>query len=143
MQLSEVFHGLQNYFADLIPVLQEIARTAQEEPVDYDFWRSIYKWNDDSGGPYVSGWITALTAYVPSSEGFVMKEEFDWRRLAESSWGGYGTNKFPSHVSKVPFIWNYYENEIPMSFISGIIGVDYDEGFLAPRLGFGVIELEQ
>ena len=137
--LSEVFTDLESFFNDLIPVLQIIARTANGDSIDEKFWSSFYKYNDESGGDTVSGWITALSAYKQTSKGFQLKEKFDWQNEIQRGYGGIATNHFSSHVSKVPFIWDYYGSKIPMFFVAGVIGVDYDE-FLNPRLGFGVYE---
>ena len=30
----------------------------------------------------------------------------------------------------------------PMGFVAGVLGVDIDDGYMAPRLGFGVYERE-
>lgn len=138
--LSEVFTDLKPYFKDLLPVLQEIARTAQNGNVDGEFWGSLYKYNSESGGDSVTGWITAFFAYIQTPEGFKLKRKFDWRDEIRHGWGsGIATNHFSSHVSKVPFIWDYFGTKIPMAFAAGIFGVDYD-GYLSPRLGFGVYE---
>ncbi|MDP3770969.1 MAG: DUF4419 domain-containing protein [bacterium] len=137
--LAEAFPGLRPYFTDLVPVLKEIAATAAGTDPDPEFWRSLYKFGGGSGGPFVNGWITALFAHVPSGSGFAPKREYDWRKRA-ASYGGFHTNEFPAHVSSVPATWTYFEQEIPMGFAAGILGVDHDDGFLAPRLGYAVYE---
>lgn len=137
--VSQEFSGLSGYFADLLPVLREIANTAAGEEPDHGFWSSIYKFGGGSGGPYVNGWITAFFAHIPTSDGFTPRENFGWRS-ALNGWGGFSTNQFPSHVSLAPFVWDYYGQEIPMAFAGGIFGVEHDNGFLTPKLGFGVLE---
>jgi len=138
--LKGVFKNeLAPYFDDLIPVLREIARTATGGDINIQFWQSIYKYKHQSGGPSVTGWITAFMAYIMTDKGFVAKEKYDWRAL-DRAFSGISTNSFPTHVSKVPFVWEYYGKMIPMMFGAGIFGIDYDDGFLAPRLGFGVFE---
>jgi hypothetical protein len=53
--------------------------------------------------------------------------------------GGYATNQFPSHVSTVPFVWEYADTRHDMTLAAGVTGVDYDDdAYLAPRLGFAV-----
>jgi hypothetical protein len=145
-QLAREFDGLSGYFADLLPVLQTIAETASGMTPDEEFWRSIYKSNDHSGGPFVTGWITAFFAYIQTQDGPLFKGQywperpFDWRALM-ATWGGYWTNQFPSHVSKVPFVWDYVGTRHEMTLAAGITGVDFDDGrFLAPRLGYAVAE---
>ena len=136
---SSEFDRLSPYFSDLLPVLGEISQTASGEEPDPEFWESIYKYKNESGGPYVSGWIASFLAHYSTPEGFVPREEFDWRRMAKG-WGGLTTNVFPSHVTLAPFTWNYYDQELPMAFAAGVFGVDYEDGSLSPKLGFGVLE---
>jgi hypothetical protein len=144
--LAREFSGLSGYFADLLPVLQTIAETASGMAPDEEFWRSIYKHEDHSGGPHVTGWITAFFAYLQTRDGPVFKghawpqRPFDWRSLMSAEWGGgYATNQFPSHISKVPFVWEYEGTRHDMALAAGVTGVDYeDDAYLAPRLGFAV-----
>lgn len=138
--LAREFSGLNGYFADLLPVLQTIAETSNGTTPDEDFWRSIYKFGGGSGGPFVNGWMTAFFAYVQTEQGSVLKDRFEWKR-SMNGWGGFKTNEFPSHVTKVPFVWNYFGDKIDMAFVAGVTGVDYDDTFLSPRLGFGVVEV--
>jgi hypothetical protein len=139
--LAREFDGLSGYFADLLPVLQTIAETASGMTPDEEFWRSIYKNKDQSGGPYVTGWITAFFAYVLTRDGPMFKRLFDWRSLTSAELGGYATNQFPSHVSKLPFVWDCAGTRIDMTLAAGVTGVDYDDdAYLTPRLGFVVAE---
>ena len=150
-QLAREFDGLSGYFTDLLPVLQTIAETAAGTTLDEEFWRSIYKHGNRSGGPYVTGWITAFFAYVQTEDGPKFKGQagferpfdwrYGWRYLNSTGWGGYETNDFPSHVSKVPFVWDDDGTRHDMALVAGITGVDFDDdAFLAPRLGFAVAE---
>jgi len=145
--LAREFGGLDGYFTGLLPVLQAIAETASGTTPDEEFWRSIYKHDDSSGGPFVTGWITAFFAYIQTEDGPKFKgqfgpgEPFGWRSLISRRGGGYRTNQFPSHVSKVPFVWDYAGTRHDMAFTAGVTGVDFDDDtFLAPRLGFAVTE---
>jgi hypothetical protein len=138
--LAREFGGLHGYFADLLPVLQTIAETSGGTKPDEEFWRSIYKFGGGSGGPYVNGWITAFFAYIQNKDGRAIKENFNWRQTL-NGYGGYKTNKFPSHVTKVPFVWDYFGTRHNMAFAAGVTGVDYDDNFLSPRLGFAVVEV--
>lgn len=147
-QLAREFGGLSGYFADLLPVLQTIAETAAGMTPDEEFWRSIYKYDDGSGGPYVTGWIAAFFAYLQTKDGPVFKgqhdieDPFNWRRPMYGWGGGYRTNMFPSHVSTVPFVWDYFGTRYDMTFAAGVTGVDFDDDtFLAPRLGYAVVEV--
>ena len=145
--LAREFDGLSGYFTDLLPVLQTIAETAGGMTPDGEFWRSIYKSSNESGGPYVTGWITAFFAYRQTPDGAKFKgqtgsaDPFNWRSLMSRDRGGYPTNQFPSHLSKVPFVWDYFGTLYNMAFAAGITGVDFDDdAFLTPRLGYAVAE---
>lgn len=143
-RLAAAFPGLDGYFADLLPVLAKIAGTAAGGVVDELFWTSIYKFGEESGGPYANGWITAFFAHVNSQSGPVPRQEFGWQELASRNFAGFTTNQFPSHLSRVPFRWRYQADgesrEIPMSFVGGVLGVDQIGSALAPQLGVAVIE---
>jgi hypothetical protein len=150
-QLAREFSGLSGYFADLLPVLQTIAETASGMTPDEEFWRSIYKHGNRSGGPYVTGWITAFFAHIQTADGPLFKGQTggerpfdwrsDWRYVTSSGWGGYTTNEFPSHVSTVPFVWDDAGIRHDMTLAAGVTGIDFDvDTFLTPRLGFAVAE---
>ena len=135
--LMRAFEGLGDYFAGLLPILQTIAETAAGAVPDQQFWRSIYKYEEMSGGATANGWITAFFAHVQTPDGPQLKTDFEWG----SPWGGFSLNEFPAHVSKVPFIWEYLGTPIPMAFVAGVTSVGYEDGFLIPKLGFAVAEI--
>lgn len=135
--LAGKFNGLYDYFANLLPVLQTIANTAEGATPNFEFWRSIYKYNSGSGGPRVNGWIRAFFAFIQTPDGPQPKDDFEWG----SRWGGFRLNHFPAHVSNVRFIWDYYGRLIPMTFAAGITSVGYEDSFLTPKLGFAVAEV--
>lgn len=140
-RLAGEFGGLRDYFAELLPVLQTIAETAGGATPDEWFWSSIYKVNNMSGGPYVNGWLTAFFAHFQVGTSARPRERFDWTASR-----GWLTNEFPSHVSTVPFVWDYAPDDAryDMAFVAGVTGVDYDDDtFLSPRLGFAVAELRK
>ena len=55
--------GLGSWLDVVSPILEQFSRAAQGH-VDQTFWRSIYKLNDRSGGPVITGWITAFFPYL-------------------------------------------------------------------------------
>lgn len=139
-KLAAYFHDLTAYFRDLLPVLDKILNAVNGER-DTAFWKSVYKIDNNSGGPYISGWVTALFAYVSTDKGPRLKENFDWQRLYDAKgFGGYTANKFPVNVSKVDFKWISLGKNIPMIFASGVLGVDYENQSLTPKLGYAVFE---
>jgi hypothetical protein len=133
---------LTPYFADLLPVLRILARQADPAtPVDTDFWKSLYKMNNQSGANYANGWITSFLAHIQSNGRLVPRDYFDWNKDMGLRWGGsVPINSYPTHVSAVPFIWDYFEVLFPMRFIGGILAVDDVDGFMTPRLSYGILK---
>ena len=131
---------MTRYFTHLLPLLGKLsAARAGEE--DLPFWRSLYKLDGGSGGPYVLGWLTQFLAFVSTYGGEMVPKDKDLFDIENyRGWGGLSTGDFPTHVSNVSFLWEYFGQEIKMQFVAGVLGVDADDGFLAPRLGFGVLE---
>lgn len=138
--LSERVPGLDSWFAELIPVLQKIHATTEGEK-DLEFWSSIYKVSNGSGGPHVSGWATTLVAYTFTHKKEVVRKDPQYEGWGmRMRWGGMHTDQFMSHLSSTPFIWNYHGEEVPMTLISGIAGLSLVDGFYTPSLGWAVLE---
>ncbi|MFJ9691340.1 DUF4419 domain-containing protein [Kitasatospora sp. NPDC101183] len=133
------------WFAGLRPVVQEIADTAAGGPVDEAFWRSLFKWREVSGGPRVTGWLTAFFAHTQTPDGPRLRSSYDWRAAAEDAYhrDAFAVNDVPAHVSVVPFGWELLGTEHPMAFLAGVLGIEYEGGFLRPRLGHAVVEATQ
>ena len=55
--------GLDGWLDVLRPILQQFVRASRGD-VDRTFWRSIYKVNEQSGGPTITGWLTAFFPYL-------------------------------------------------------------------------------
>ena len=70
---------LRDWTAVLLPVLDELVAAA-EGHADRSFWQSIYKENDQSGGPYVTGWINVLFPYLQNRKGNPIRNSkaFTW-----------------------------------------------------------------
>ncbi|MFD8705714.1 DUF4419 domain-containing protein [Kitasatospora sp. NPDC059648] len=136
-ELAGWFEPLGPWFAELHRVLAEIAATAAGGPVDEEFWRSLYKWDSESGGDFVSGWITAFFAHTQTLSGPEPRTDFRWRdgrvRFEE--------NAFPSHVSKVPFEWRTPAGTSRTAFVGGVLGIERDGEYVRPRLGNAVLEV--
>ena len=123
----------------LIPILEQFVLTAQGKP-NRDFWRSMYKYNDDSGDAIVTGWITRFFPYlndersVPVS--ILQRQFYEEKEIQVSS--------FTSGLAKAPFTWKYLDTNYPMEFIGGFIGVKQDRHslFLRPEIGWVVREVK-
>jgi len=141
---------LGEYFRHLLPVVRKIEMQALGEPVDEEFWRSLYQFDSDSGADTFNGWISAFVNYIqtspeaayrnePAKEGALMvKENFDWERPPSFGRGGIDIGAVPAQISWTPFIWRYYGAEHPMRFVAGILGIDDFEGFATPALSYAV-----
>jgi hypothetical protein len=57
---------LEWWLEPLRPVLRQFVAAAQGE-IDRPFWQSFYKYHDESGGPMLTGWISALFPYLKDS----------------------------------------------------------------------------
>jgi hypothetical protein len=130
----------------LLPVLDRLVTTARGQ-VDVAFWRSFYKLNDSSGGPYVTGWINVLFPYLRDGRG-----TFFWNG-AVSTWaagleagfgGGPELSHIPGGLSRVPFLWKIGSEPVqvtfPMELLGGFVGIAQDPGTLAlrPAIGWAV-----
>lgn len=127
--LMPLFPALTDYFTDIEPALVSIKDSVAGN-LQIDFWRSIFKRNNESGGSTITGWLTKFFAFHQGPNGLYRKQP---------SRQGYNPDKFPSSVSSVDFIWNYFGTEIPMKLCGGVLSSEMIEGFLTPRLGWGVV----
>jgi len=98
----------------LIPTLNKICDTGAKNEVDKKFWSGIYKYdNPGSGTPDISGWILSFFPYLNDG--------------TRNSFCFVTTDTIPSQVCKVPFVWQYLGEEIPMKFYGGFLGAKFNE----------------
>jgi hypothetical protein len=138
-QMKQFLPKLESYFNNLLPVLIQIRNTVDGNSIDKSFWTSIYKQDNESGGPYSNGWFNNLYAHLYSFD-YSTKQPMVKLKDDKRLYHGPKLNEFPSNLSVVPFEWNYYGNRIPMSFVGGVTSVEYKDGFLKPCLGVAVLE---
>jgi hypothetical protein len=125
--------------------------TAAEGRADATFWRSFYKLNDASGGPYVTGWINTLFPYVNVDRVGEDRriEKVVERNDAVATWsqgmqapfgGGPKTQEFFAGLSRAPFTWTCFDQKLEMSFLAGFVGVsqDAESGAVRPAIGWAV-----
>lgn len=139
----------RNWTAAVLPILDQIIRAVQGS-VNLPFWESIYKLDNGSGGPYVSGWVNTLFPYVENQNYHTNKRTIvpnkyalNWHeRMYEMFHTGPGDYEFPTGVSSAPFIWNYLGTEFPMMFMGGFAGVAQDPqtGAVRPAIGWAIGE---
>ena len=139
--LSLAKYDLDWWIKPLTPILDQFVAAASGK-VDVKFWRDMYKRNDDSGGPYITGWIVTLFPYAGRGKrrnGYLE----NWNK--EYVFGGVKTTYFPRGVVYTPFKWIYQGNEVPMHFYAGFMCVTQDPHTLAlrPEIGWAVANDKQ
>jgi hypothetical protein len=149
--------GLGCWLDVLEPILSQFVRASLGD-VDPAFWQSIYRLNGQSGGPVITGWITAFFPYLrdyrTGRATVPVMEFFDGgkRNLKEMLYPVNGRNmgwvkgptveELPSGLSKAPFRWDYLDRSFDMEFLGGFVGVSQDKDSLAvqPEIGWAVRE---
>lgn len=160
--------GLGHWLGIVNRILEQFVLASLGD-VDLPFWRSLYKYNEVSGGARITGWITFLFPYgkdfrtgqasqprtdcfepeivdlAPEDEDCAVHVltpddfERDWFR------GGMSFGSLPGGLSRAPFQWHYRDAMFPMEFLGGFVGVAQDEATLAlkPEIGWAVRENRQ
>jgi hypothetical protein len=136
--------GLGWWSRELEPILDQFV-AASRGAVDMEFWRSLYKLHDGSGGPWITGWINVLFPYLERNGRQRNPYVGSWREVGERIDCGPKTNELPSGLSRVDFLWDYLGTEIPMELLAGFVGVSQDPRTLAlrPAIGWAVREGER
>ena len=138
--------GIEWWIEAVVPVLEQFERAAKGE-VDARFWRSLYKQNDDSGGPHISGWITRFFPYLkhPRS-GYAIVPNGRPRPGSQPSpgpfEGGLELTSFPAGLSRAPFRWTFLLRRYAMEFLGGFTGIRQlpETWALRPEIGWAVRE---
>ena len=134
-------YKLDWWITSLIPVLEKFVEPFNGE-IDISFWSSMYKYIPGSGGsgsvPKVNGWILKFFPYLKYRGKANMKNPF--LSILPDSSSGVEENDFPSGLSVVPFIWEYYSNEYEMNFVGGFVGISQQYGELFPKIGWFITE---
>lgn len=136
--------GLSWWTDHLKPVLDQFVLAAKGE-VDVGFWKSWYKEGGGSGGPFISGHVNAFFPYVNSTNkrneylGTYRPTTVGDRFNSIDMGHGNTLSDYNQSISKVPFIWNYYDSILPMEFIGGLIGLTQDnQGAVSCAFGWAV-----
>lgn len=134
-QIHDMFPELKSYLNKLLDIIGNILGWVTYEGTQSfgDFWNSIYKYRSMSGGDIITGWINNLFAYDYSQKTPILKTNYESCRLEH----------IPTHISKVPFIWDYLGTDINMNLVSGFLGNSFVDGYMTPELGFGICEILQ
>lgn len=132
--------GLKPWVKVLRPLLDQFVRASQGQ-VDRAFWRQIYKLDDESGGPYVSGWLQTFFPYALHADGSVQRRAGLASWSQQRGWEGLNTNEFPQGLCSVPFVWDHLGTRYAMELLGGFVGIDQDASLaVRPRIGWCVRE---
>ncbi len=133
----------------LLPIMERIARNAAGAD-DPELWQSIYKVEDASGGPYISGWIRWFFPYIRGYDQSNRNSPEDIpRKILVRNWwfdeepqmfSGMTTESFPPSLSKVPLTWLYLGQVFEMEMLAGFACYSQDKETRAvrPKIGWAV-----
>ena len=132
---------LEWWITELTPVLDQFVAAASGKP-DQKFWSKMYKEAHGSGGPFIRGWIITFFPYLIRNNGVAYRNPHLTTWSQKEIFGGVQTSDLAIGVSKVPFIWEYYDKEIPMHFYAGFMGIAQHQTSLAiqPLIGWAVAD---
>jgi hypothetical protein len=112
----------------LLPVLDQFV-AASKGDVDIRFWEGIYKVKNESGGPFIGGWVNTLFPYLngwhynyETKESAVGVFRNDFLTGSGSGRRAPTTDLFPMGMTRVPWKWDYYSTIIDMEFWGGFVG---------------------
>ena len=132
--------GFKGYNTDtwinsLEPIIQQFIN-ASENKIDNNFWSNIFKRKDESGGPYITGWVIKFFPYISDENKKMIKNPYIEREPKEFM-EGLQTNQFNNGLSKAEFTWNYFGNKYEMEFLAGFVGIKQDKKTLTLRPEIG------
>lgn len=135
LQIKKNLKRLKGYNIDkwinaLEPIIQQFV-DASENKIDHEFWQNMFKRKDESGGPYITGWIIKFFPYsnLGRINPYLDKEPDMFQGLL--------TNQFNNGLSKADFIWNYFNTNYEMEFLAGFVGIKQDKKTLTLRPEIG------
>ncbi|TNV78068.1 hypothetical protein FGO68_gene16975 [Halteria grandinella] len=134
-------YGCDWWIDYLLPILDKLILAYKGE-VDKQFWNSIYVFRKGGGsGPPSSatGWIINFFPYINTQK---QLHFYDLSDLSQSEKARVPIDKIPCGNSKAPF--NFVDG-IKMKttscfFVSGFFSIEVVDGFLAPHVGWAVID---
>lgn len=151
--------GPANWLNWLRPILAQFVEAAAGK-IELAFWRSMFTYNSYSGGGAITGWIGAFFPYLADEQGQAtelnpwLNESAELQAqflageiIASDGWGSKGLSPkdFPPGLSCAPFTWKYLDENFPMEFLAGFVGVCQMPGTLAlrPEIGWVVRSLPE
>ena len=133
---------LEWWVGPLRPILAEFVAAAGGMP-DPIVWKSIYRWDEISGGDCVTGWIVSFFPYLWNNAGTSQRNEWFVEGAKRRGWAsGPASHELPSSIARVPFKWDYLGTMLDMEFLGGFVGVTQLQPSLAlrPEIGWAIRE---
>jgi hypothetical protein len=153
-------YDLKWWTDDVLQITDEFVAAAKGQP-NLTFWKAIYKQEDESGGPYTTGWLVRLLPYLKQQQ-YRFAREGDYESGYVTPWTtdlknpllgrppvgkrnpfeGITDSSLPSSASQVPFVWEYLKKEYDYAFLAGVVTIEQDKDSRAvrPRIGWAVRE---
>lgn len=130
-------YGLGKWVGSLNTILDEIVATFKGI-INTDFWKSFFKEDSMSGGPFIGGWVNWLFPYIEYDKGLVENKQIGTNSRGYS---GLTTSSYPASLCKTPFEWVFPDTKFNYEFIAGISGVaQLDDLSIKPIVGWAVAE---
>lgn len=130
-------YGCSSWIEALEPVLDQFCAAAEGRP-SKSFWRAIYKHENMSGGPTMSGHLRAFFPYLASVDRKTKEVKYRVNESLRQSNASTKTGDVPGGVAEVPFTWNYLGTKIEMAFHGGFLGVCGEGDAVRPAIGWAV-----
>jgi len=137
--------GLRPWLNALRPALDAFAAASRGD-ADPNLWRSFFKWDGQSGGSAVTGWINVLfptLEYPELRSGEVTiptrpnRLAHVWRRGADDGKDPPKETNFGTGLASAPLIWQCLSQTFEMEMIAGFVGVSQDPETRAVRPAIG------
>jgi hypothetical protein len=139
-------YDLSWWIRHLLPVLDQLVTTADGQ-VDARFWQSFFKFESNSMGKDVTGWINVLFPYLRAGGSRPTKRNEALGTWAEGLTGNslhhrLDVPEIPMGLSLAPFKWTHLGEIFDMKLLGGFVGIAQDPVTLAvrPAIGWGVRE---
>lgn len=145
---------MDDFASKWLPALDSIIDQfihAYRGQVDKLFWSSMvkhYSTFGSGGNTYITGWINILFPYLAKRENQLAHKTWsELQKYVESNGGPHHANgpsvdDFGHFFCAAPVIWEYFDNEIPLTFKAGFVGSTQDEstGMITPQISWAITE---
>lgn len=136
-------YDLEWWVAPLLPILEEFVRASEGAP-NVDFWAKIYREDEGSGGPTITGWILRFFPYFLLDNVPKLRNVIPPDAAVETTKPVriFRMHNLGTGLSLAPFKWRFPDRTFDMQFVAGFLGItqDHDTKALRPEIGWAVCE---